>query len=72
MMEYKEINQKFWGQHLWVGGYFMSSSGDVTDEVIIQYIENQHGDNFTLEDFLGDLVPNYKTTCFQQVVVEFT
>ena len=55
-MEYKHLNKQFWGQHLWARGYFAASSGNVTDEVILEYIktqdieENQKADNFTLED----------------------
>ena len=40
-MEYKELNKQFWGQHLWARGYFVASSGNVTDEVIKMYIQNQ-------------------------------
>ena len=56
LMEYKHLNKQFWGQHLWARGYFAASSGNVTDEVILEYIknqdieENQKADNFTLED----------------------
>jgi putative transposase len=55
LMEYKELNKTFWGQHLWARGYFAASSGNVTDEVILEYIqkqeieENQRADNFTIE-----------------------
>ncbi len=55
LMEYKELNKQFWGQHLWARGYFAASSGNVTDEVILEYIkhqeivENQKSDNFTVE-----------------------
>lgn len=41
LMEYKELNKQFWGQHLWARGYFVASSGNVTDEVIAEYIKNQ-------------------------------
>lgn len=41
MMEYKELNKQFWGQHLWARGYFVASSGNVTDEVLAEYIKNQ-------------------------------
>ncbi|KAA5806829.1 IS200/IS605 family transposase [Thermoanaerobacterium thermosaccharolyticum] len=52
LMENKELNRQFWGQHLWARGYFAASSGNVTDEVIIEYIEeNQKNDNFTLGEF---------------------
>ncbi len=40
-MEYKELNKQFWGQHLWARGYFVASSGNVTDEIIEEYIKNQ-------------------------------
>ena len=41
MMEYKRLSKAFWGRHLWARGYFAASSGNVTDEVIIKYIEEQ-------------------------------
>ena len=41
MNEFKTIQRKFWGRHFWGRGYFAASSGNVTDEVIVQYIENQ-------------------------------
>lgn len=39
--EYKGLKRAFWGQHLWARGYFAATTGNVTDEVIIQYIEDQ-------------------------------
>ncbi len=39
--EFGEIKRQFWGRHLWARGYFAASSGNVTDEVIKQYIESQ-------------------------------
>ena len=41
MMECKSISRAFWGRHMWARGYFVASSGNVTDEVIIKYIEQQ-------------------------------
>ena len=40
-MEYKELNKQYWGQHLWARGYFVASSGNVTDDIIAEYIRNQ-------------------------------
>lgn len=56
MMEYKSLSRAFWGRHIWARGYFAASSGNVTDEVIIKYIEEQgieppDGD-FKIEDEL--------------------
>lgn len=52
--EFKELNKEYWGRHLWGRGYFAASSGNVTDEVIMEYIktqdlqERQRQDNFTI------------------------
>ena len=41
LMEFKPLSRQFWGRHLWARGYFAASSGNVTDEVVMQYIEQQ-------------------------------
>ena len=41
LSEFKVLSKTFWGRHLWGRGYFAASSGNVTDEVIMKYIENQ-------------------------------
>ena len=41
LSENRQLAKKFWGRHLWARGYFVASSGNVTDEVISQYIELQ-------------------------------
>ena len=43
MMEFKHIAKQFWGRHLWARGYFVASSGNVTDEVIVEYLKQQDG-----------------------------
>ncbi len=43
MMEFKHIQNAFWGRHLWARGYFVATSGNVTDEVILEYIRLQDG-----------------------------
>jgi putative transposase len=44
MAEFKTLSRAFWGRHIWARGYFAASSGNVTDEVIMQYIGPQGGD----------------------------
>ena len=39
--EFRTLKRQFWGRHLWARGYFAASSGNVTDEVIAEYIANQ-------------------------------
>jgi putative transposase len=41
MMEFKHLQKQYWGRHLWARGYFVASSGNVTDEVIMEYIRHQ-------------------------------
>ena len=41
MMEYRHLNRMFWGRHMWARGYFVATSGNVTDEVIQEYIRLQ-------------------------------
>ncbi|MBK8518361.1 MAG: IS200/IS605 family transposase [Saprospiraceae bacterium] len=52
--ENKELSKQFWGRHLWARGYFVATSGNVTDEVIMEYIKNQEikegDDDFTVSD----------------------
>ncbi len=43
MMEFKHLQKAYWGRHLWARGYFVASSGNVTDEVIQEYIRQQEG-----------------------------
>ena len=54
LMEFKALSRQFWGRHLWACGYFAASSGNVTDEVIMHYIEQQRkepiDDDFKVDD----------------------
>jgi len=58
LMEFKELQKQYWGNHLWACGYFTASTGNITDEIITQYIQNQeieesqHSDNFSVGDKL--------------------
>ena len=41
LQEFGQLRKTYWGRHVWARGYFCCSSGNVTDEVIKSYIENQ-------------------------------
>ena len=41
LQEFSHLRKEFWGRHLWARGYFCCSSGNVTDEIVEQYIANQ-------------------------------
>ncbi len=44
LMEDKQLSKTNWGQHLSARGYFATTSVTVTDETIMNYIENQDDD----------------------------
>jgi putative transposase len=44
LSEYQSLRERYWGQHLWARGYWVASSGNVTDEVWMKYIEDQKPD----------------------------
>jgi putative transposase len=50
LQENKQLSREFWGRHLWARGYFVATSGNITDEMILEYIKNQD-ENVTDEDF---------------------
>ncbi|WP_334333452.1 IS200/IS605 family transposase [Companilactobacillus sp. HBUAS59544] len=39
--KYPKTKSKLWGGHLWSPSYFMSTLGNVSKEIVAQYIENQ-------------------------------
>jgi putative transposase len=57
MEEFGELRRKYWGRHMWARGYFAASTGNVTDEIIAEYIKKQskispedEDQNFSIED----------------------
>jgi putative transposase len=50
LSEFGILRKRYWGQHLWAKGYWVATSGNVTDEVWLEYIKNQKApepdDNF--------------------------
>lgn len=50
--EFGHLRKLFWGQHVWARGYFGCRSGNVTDEVIAEYIAHQN--TYADEDFQVD------------------
>ena len=41
LQENAELRREYWGRHLWARGYFAASTGNVTDEIVAEYIEKQ-------------------------------
>jgi putative transposase len=40
-LEFEQIRKKYWGQHVWARGYFVATAGNVTDDIIREYIRKQ-------------------------------
>ena len=38
---YPETKEELWRGHLWTGSFFMSTVGNVSKEIVAEYIENQ-------------------------------
>jgi putative transposase len=47
LSEFPHLRKQFWGRHLWARGYLAVSSGNITDELIQQYIQEQEGEPVT-------------------------
>jgi len=50
---FPELKKRYWGQHFWARGDFCVTSGEVTEEMIKNYIEHHFepriGENFGVE-----------------------
>jgi putative transposase len=44
LSEFPHLKKQFWGRHLWARGYLAVSSGNITDEMIQEYINEQEGE----------------------------
>lgn len=42
--EFGHLRKVFWGRHLWARGYLAVSTGNLTDEMVRDYIEQQEGE----------------------------
>ena len=38
--EFPVLKKRYWGRHFWGRGYFSTTNGAITEEVVLQYLEN--------------------------------
>ena len=38
--EFPALKKRYWGQRFWGRGYFSTTNGAITEEVVLQYLEN--------------------------------
>jgi len=43
--EFLELSKRYWGQHLWARGFFSVSTGNVTEEMIQDYIQKHQDED---------------------------
>jgi putative transposase len=44
LQEFAHLRTQFWGRHFWARGYLAVSSGNITEELIQKYIDEQEGE----------------------------
>ena len=49
--EFPELRKRYWGKHLWAVGYFVRTSGNVTDQMIKDYIDKHQNSDDKYGDF---------------------
>jgi putative transposase len=42
--EFPALRKRYWGRCFWARGYFCTTSGNVTDELVLQYLERHTAD----------------------------
>jgi putative transposase len=44
--EFPQLKKRYWGRHFWGRGYFSTTNGAITEDIVLQYLEN-HGNKST-------------------------
>jgi putative transposase len=44
LQEFASLRRLFWGRHFWARGYLAVSTGNLTDEMVQEYIAKQEGE----------------------------
>jgi len=45
-LEFPQLKKRYWGRHFWGRGYFSTTNGAITENIVLQYLE-QHSDKST-------------------------
>ncbi len=44
--EFPQLKKRYWGRHFWGRGYFSTTNGAITEDIVLQYLES-HSDKST-------------------------
>jgi putative transposase len=42
--EFPQLKKRYWGRHFWGRGYFSTTNGAITEDIVLQYLENHIAD----------------------------
>jgi len=42
--EFPALRRRYWGRRFWGGGYFSTTNGAITEDIVLQYLENHIAD----------------------------
>jgi putative transposase len=49
-MEFPELKRKYWDRHFWAIGFGCWSTGNITDDMVNQYLEHHRNPNQNFND----------------------
>ena len=52
--EYTELSKRYWGKHLWGIGYGAWSTGNITEDIVQEYLKRHKSSTNDTEDFKVD------------------
>ncbi len=50
--EFPKLNKQYWGRHFWATGYGVWSTGNITDEMVNEYLEHHRKPNSDTSNFI--------------------
>ena len=62
-MEFPDLRKRYWGRHFWARGYFSTTSGNITDDVILQYLQEHERADVTRYS----VTPYFSSLCAARV-----
>ena len=50
--EFPKLKERYWGRHFWASGYGAWSTGNITEEMVQEYLEHHRSDNSDNSNFI--------------------
>ncbi|ABV74553.1 transposase IS200-family protein [Rickettsia akari str. Hartford] len=72
MQEFAYLRKQYWGNHFWARGYMAVNLGNITDEMIQQYIDEQEGETINDDLFLIDYTSIYNISAYSRELFSYS